>query len=183
MMHVLSVCLSAARIHVALFILMALLTFGCGSSLSVKTQRDSSIAIPPGVTWAWNPTPAAQRLPEEEDPLVDNLLIHVRVQDAIETVLGSKGFLHVEPAAAELLVNYRVGVSSEREWQQVFTEGLGTPAVRPMDRTKGVLLIDLQERSTGKLAFRSWAVGDVTREDVSDFASYATVTRLLENLP
>ncbi len=184
MMHVRSVCPSAARIHVALFILMALLTFGCGISLSVKTQRDSSIALLPGVTWAWNPTPA-QRLPEEADLLVDDPVIHVRLQDAVETVMGSKGFLHVEPAAAELLVNYRVGLISEREWQQVFLEGLEIrhPSETSMDHMKGFLLIDFLERSTGKLAFRSWAVGDVTRGDASDFASYATVTRLLEDLP
>ncbi len=183
-MRVPSGCPSAARIHVALFLLMALLSVGCGSSLSVKTQRDSSIALRPGVTWAWNPTPA-QRLLEEADPFVDDPVIHIRLQDAVETVMGSKGFLRVEPAAAEVLVNYRVGLISEREWREVFLKGLDIrhPGERPMDHMKGFLLIDLLERSTGKLAFRSWAVGNVTRWDTSDFASYATVTRLLEDLP
>ncbi len=184
-MHVTSVCLSAARIHVGLFILMGLLTVGCGDTLSVKAQRDFGIAILPGVTWAWNPTPASQRLSKEEDTCLDNATIHGLVRDAIETVMGSKGFRLVEPAGAELLVNYRISVRSERECQQVPIGGLGTmyPTMRPMGKTKGVLQIDLLERSTGKLAFRSRAVGDIMREGASHLAIYATVTHLLEDLP
>jgi hypothetical protein len=175
----------AAGIRLALFVSVVLLAAGCGSTLSVKTQRDSSIPIPSGAAWAWNATPPAERLPGEMDPRVDNPTLHGRIERVIERVLASKGFRQVEPATAVFLVNYRVGVRDVQQWQQVFTGGPGTvhPSVRPMEYTEGGLLIDLLERSTGKLAFRSWAVKDVETGADSEKAIQDFVTQLLETLP
>jgi hypothetical protein len=181
---VVSVCPPAAGIRLALFLTVVLLAAGCASPLSVKTQRDPSIAIPSGATWAWNPTPPAERLPGELDPRVDNPTIHGRIKGAIETVLASKGFRQVDPATAEFLVNYRAGVRNVRQWQQVLSGGAGTGhmSVRPMDYTEGGLLIDFLEQSTGKLAFRSWALKDVVREDPSEKVIQDVVDQLLEDI-
>ncbi len=54
---------------------------------------------------------------------------------------------------------------------------------RPQEFTEGGLLIDFQERSTGKLAFRSWALGEVREGAGSEKAINDLVTRLLETLP
>jgi len=175
----------AALTRLVLFVAVVLLTASCGSTLSVKTQRDSSIPIPAGATWGWNPTPPAQRLPAELDPRANNPTIHGRVKRAVETVLASKGFRQVEPITAEFLVNYRVGVRDAREWQARPTGGAGTThmSVMQVEFTEGGLLIDLLERSTGKLAFRSWALEDVARGDGSEKAIQDVVTQLLKELP
>ena len=62
-----------------------LVATGC-SSLTVDVDRDSTIAIPPGSTWAWGPEPTPKR-PDELDPRVNNSIIHGRMQRAIEAVL------------------------------------------------------------------------------------------------
>ncbi len=182
---VVSVRPPAAMTCVVLFVAAILLTAGCGSTLSIKTQRDSSIPIPSGATWGWNPTPPAQRLPAELDPRVNNPTIHERVKRAVEVVLASKGFRQVEPVTAEFLVNYRVGVRSVQGWQQVGSGGVGGThmSVMQMEFTEGGLLIDFLERSTGKLAFRSWALEDVAPGDGSEKAIQDVVTRLLKELP
>ncbi len=174
----------AAGIRLALFLATVLLMVGCGSTLAVKTQRDSSIPILSGATWAWNPTPPAERRPGELDPRVDNPTIHGRIERAIETVLATKVFRKAEPVTADFLVNYRVGVQDVHQWQQVIVGGPGAHmTVIPQEFTEGGLLIDLMERSTGKLAFRSWAVGDVVEGSGSEKAIHDLVTRLLETLP
>jgi hypothetical protein len=182
---VVSVRPPAARIRVVLVVAVALLAAGCGSTLSVQTQRDASIPIPAGATWGWNPTPPAERLPGELDPRADNPTIHGRVERAIEATLASKGFRQVEPVTAEFLVNYRVGVREVQQLQQIRAGGVGTThmTVLPAEFTQGGLLIDLLERSTGKLAFRSWAVEDVEKGAGSEKAIQDIVTRLLKELP
>ena len=50
--------------------------------------------------------------------------------------------------------------------------------------TEGALVIDIVQRSTGKLAFR--AIGrdtDVTQADMSDEGIQKTVTKMLSGLP
>jgi hypothetical protein len=56
-------------------------------------------------------------------------------------------------------------------------------SVMQVEFTEGGLLIDLLERSTGKLAFRSWALEDVARGDGSEKAIQDVVTQLLKELP
>src|SRR5712691_13239372 len=75
----------------------ALLVAGGCSSLTVDVDRDSTIAIPPGSTWAWGPEPTPKR-PDELDPRVNNSIIHGRIQRAIEAVLEQKGFRRADPS-------------------------------------------------------------------------------------
>jgi hypothetical protein len=44
-------------------------------------------------------------------------------------------------------------------------------------------MIDLVQRSTGRLAFRATGTDSVTREDASDEAMREVVSRLLRELP
>src|SRR5262245_21064172 len=69
---------------------------GC-SSLKVVVDRDSTIPIPPGSTWAWGPEPPERR-PDELDPRVNNTIIHGRVKRSVEAVLAQKGFRQVDDA-------------------------------------------------------------------------------------
>lgn len=182
---------------VALAIGGLLAAAGC-SSLQVNVIRDSAIAIPPGSTWAWSPEPSEKR-PDELDPRVNNSIIHGRVKQAVEAVMAQKGYRLTDPANADFLVAYRVGV---RDAQRIVTQtvpvgpvpwggwGWGYYGPPPMmisqqvTYSEGALMIDVTQRSTGKLAFRATGLDrDVTGADGSETAIQQTVTKLLEALP
>ena len=114
-------------------------------------------------------------------------------------MLGQKGFRRADPATADFLVAYRVGVKDAR---QVVTQAVPTgppywggwgwgyygppPLVtsQEISYTEGALVIDMLQRSTGKLAFR--AVGrdtDVTQADLSDEGIQKIVAKMLSGLP
>ena len=169
---------------------------GC-SSLKVVVDRDSTIPIPPGSTWAWGPEPPEKR-PEELDPRVNNSIIHGRVKRAVESVMAQKGFRQVEDdKTADFLVYYRVGV---RESRQMVTQATpvapmwggwgwgfyGPPPIvtsREITYTEGALWIDIVQRSTGKLAFRAIGLdSDVTGTDGSDERIAQTEARTLRDL-
>jgi len=174
-----------------------LVAAGC-SSLKVNVIRDPAITIPPGSTWAWGPPPAEKK-PDELDPRVNNSIIHDRVQRAVERVLAQKGFRQTDPNSADFLVAYRVGVKDSR---QVVTQAVpvgpaywggwgwgyyGPPPMvtsREITYAEGALMIDMVQRSTGKLAFRSIGVDqDVTGADGSEPQIQKTVEKLLQELP
>lgn len=181
---------------VAMSIIWLLGVTGC-SSLKVVVDRDSTIPIPPGSTWAWGPEPPERR-PDELDPRVNNSIIHGRVKRSVEAVLAQKGFRQVDDAqTADFLVYYRIGV---RDARQVITQATpvapmwggwgwgfyGPPPIvtsREVTYTEGSLMIDLVQRSTGKLAFRAIGLDqDVTRADSSDEQMAQTVARTLRDL-
>jgi len=169
---------------------------GC-SSLKVVVDRDSTIPIPPGSTWAWGPEPPEKR-PEELDPRVNNSIVHGRIKRSVEAVMAQKGFRLLEDdKTADFLVYYRVGV---RESRQMVTQATpvspmwggwgwgfyGPPPVitsREITYTEGALWIDIVQRSTGKLAFRAIGLDrDVTGADGSDEQIAQTVARTLRDL-
>jgi len=180
----------------AMSIIWLLSVTGC-SSLKVVVDRDSTIPIPAGSTWAWGPEPPARR-PDELDPRVNNSIIHGRVKRSVEAALAQKGFRQVKgPQTADFLVYYRIGV---REARQIVTQaapvtpalgGLGwgyygpPPIVtsREITYTEGSLMIDLVQRSTGKLAFRTIGLDqDMTQADSSDEHMTQTVARMFRDL-
>jgi hypothetical protein len=192
---------SCAAASLAVCAAAAVLAAAC-STLRVEVDRDSTVTIPPGATWAWGPEPMPKR-PDELDPRVNNSIIHGRVQRAVEAVLAEKGFRRADPAQADFLVEYRVGV---RDRSETVTQTIGTPPVpvaygpwgpgwawgyygppmvttRQIQYTEGALMIDIVQRSTGKLAFRATGIDSITREDGSDEAVREVVTKLLRDVP
>ena len=173
-----------------------LVAAGC-SSLKVNVIRDHAITIPPGSTWAWSPPPTEKK-PDELDPRVNNSIIHERVQRAVERVLAQKGYRQTDPNSADFLVAYRVGVKDSR---QVVTQAVpvgpywggwgwgyyGPPPMvtsREITYAEGALMIDIIQRSTGQLAFRSIGVDqDVTGANGSEAQIQKTVEKLLQELP
>jgi len=170
---------------------------GC-SSLKVNVIRDAAIPIPPGSTWAWSQEPPEKK-PEELDPRVNNSIIHGRVKQAVEAVLAQKGYRLTDPASADFLVAYRVGV---KDSQRIVTQtvppapvywggwGWGYYGPPPMtisqqvNYTEGALMIDITQRSTNKLALRAMGLDqDVTGADGSETKIQETVTKLLQSLP
>jgi len=109
---------------------------GCDEHIVV--DRDPSVRIQKGMTWAWRPQPQHQEarteggrkvisrdvitprgdrqqreFPRYEDPQKD--MVHQRTRIAIEQTLASKGLTQVsDPGAADFFVDYQVSVESHR---------------------------------------------------------------------
>jgi hypothetical protein len=110
---------------------------GCDDHVVV--DRDPSVRIQKGMTWAWRPAPQAQEMRKEDgrkvisrdvipqrnvppqrefpayaDPQKD--IVHTRTRIAIEQTMASKGLTQVsDPGQANFLVDYQVGIQSRRE--------------------------------------------------------------------
>ncbi len=186
------------RVRAALLGALALAAAGCGG-LTVRTERDASIPIPAGATYAWNPRPAEKRLPDELDYRANNPVIHDRVTRAVDEALAAKGFRRADPGTADFLVGYHAGVKDVQmpmpdlrsspvgpTYQRgpLSAQGPPGPAIRQeLEYTEGVLMVELFQRPTGTLAFRSTGRDIVTRGDGSEQAIRELVTRLLQELP
>jgi Domain of unknown function (DUF4136) len=169
---------------------------GCDEHIVV--DRDPSVRIQKGMTWAWRPQPeeAAQQqrqeggrkvisrdvisprdnrpqreFPKEGGP---NDIVHTRTRIAIEQTLKSKGLTQVsDPAAADFLVDYQVGVQGRRErvavpvnppvlvcgyygcWQSWGYWGPPGYSVRTVHYREGSIVFDLVRRADEKMAYRA----------------------------
>ena len=186
------------RIRAGLFGIVALACVGilAGCDDHVTVDRDPSVRIQRGMTWAWRPAPQEMRneggrrvisrdvipqrnaptpqraFPVYTDPEKD--MVHVRTRIAIEQTMASKGLTQVtDPAAADFLVDYQVGVQSRRErvavpvdspvlvcgyrgcWQSWGYWGPTGYAVRTVRYREGTIVFDLVRRGDDRMAFRS----------------------------
>ena len=114
---------------VALFAVMAGLALsGCDDHVTV--ERDPSVAVKRGMTWAWRPAappPAAGRRVLSRDsiatdrepnpnPQWENDIVRNRIAKALEQNMNAKGLLQVsDPAQADFLADYQFGVQRRRE--------------------------------------------------------------------
>lgn len=118
---------SKTSLYLAAFILLGgLLLTGCDDHITV--DRDPSVPVRKGMTWAWRPMaplkapkaegrPVISRdiIPGEEYPApqadANSQIVRDRLKIAFEQVLASKHLVRVDDAAkADFLVDYSVGV-------------------------------------------------------------------------
>jgi hypothetical protein len=93
---------------------------GCYDNVTV--DRDRSIPIQRGMTWAWRPAPASPEknpvisrdvLPGEQR--IDTQVLRDQLKVAFQQTLASKRLVQVDdPAQADFLVDYRVGFQNRR---------------------------------------------------------------------
>ncbi|HLZ11324.1 MAG TPA: DUF4136 domain-containing protein [Candidatus Acidoferrum sp.] len=173
------------------------MAFLAGCDEHVIVDRDPSVRVQRGMTWAWRPQPAQaqearaeggrkvisrdvisprerpqREFPRYNDPQKD--LVHQRTRIAIEQTLASKGLTQVtDPAAADFLVDYQVGIQGRRErvavpvdppvlvcgyygcWNSWGYWGPAGYAVRTVRYREGTIIFDLVRRADDKMAFRS----------------------------
>jgi hypothetical protein len=167
---------------------------GCDEHIVV--DRDVSVRVQKGMTWAWRPQPqqhearaeggrkvisrdviAPRERPQREFPQYADTqkdIVHTRTRLAIEQTLASKGLTQVtDPAAADFLVDYQVGIQGRRErvavpvdppvlvcgyygcWQSWGYWGPPGYAVRTIHYREGTIVFDLVRRTDEKLAYRA----------------------------
>jgi Domain of unknown function (DUF4136) len=204
--------------NVKLTAVMALLVgsvFLAGCYDNVTVDRDPSILIQRGMNWAWRPAPAVQSkdrvisrdvIPSERT--VDTQVLRDQLKIAIEQTLASKGLVRVnDPAQADFLVDYRVGIQRRRAtvatpayppvvcgyygcWQSWGWDDWGgwgywgPPAVmyRTVRYREGTLIFDLVKRNTNRLAFRAISRSVVTGERFRQGEINGAVRHLLKDL-
>ncbi len=169
---------------------------GCDEHIVI--DRDPGVRVQKGMTWAWRPAPAQQAarsegggrrvisrdvitprgdrpqrdFPQYADPSKD--MVHVRTRIAIEQTLKSKGLTQVsDPAAADFLVDYQVGIQGRRErvaepvnppvlvcgyygcWQSWGYWGPPGYVVRTYHYREGSIVFDLVRQADNKLGYRA----------------------------
>lgn len=87
------------------------LAAACASRIS--SDRDETIPIPQGATWAWSAREAAARY--DDDPTSHNEIVAQRFRRAMEGAMQARGFQKVEDASqADFLLSFRFG-GAERQ--------------------------------------------------------------------
>jgi hypothetical protein len=160
-----------------------------GACAPVAYDRDEAVNIPPQATVAFAGGKWEER--GNLDPAVDDDTVHRRIQNAIASQFESRGYtLTRDEETADFLVRYFIAL--RREPTPVTATGSlarATPAVRPgwgwgwgggtvttitpQDFAKDSLVVELVERSTGRLAWRAAWRGEPgtrapTREEIDD---------------
>lgn len=196
-----------------------LLFAGCDEHVDVV--RDRSVAIPKGATWAWRPAPPPEK---EKNPVVsrdvisedgrqeaasrdsriDNETLRLAIRTDIEETLAGKGFKQVDdPAAAEFLVDYHVGIRRRTMTVQRYPGGYpgfvcgpfgcwasyrwgywGGPgyAYENIHYREGTIVFDFVKQGSNRVAFRAVGQKQLNRESFSTDHVRDAVHRLLRDL-
>lgn len=166
----------------------------------VTTLQSSSVAVAAGSTYAWAPVDAAAR--GWADPRVANDIIQERLKTAVDTALAAKGFRQVsDPAQAQLLVAYHVGLQNQTETRVDTFGGGGTACgfrgcvhgwglygppsvdVSNINYTQGTVILDLMDRASGKLAWRATSEKRVDQNDATQAGLNAIFADMTKSLP
>ena len=190
----------AAGLTAASFALTA-----CGTSGgNVSVLKSDSVAVAPGSTWAW--APGAQ--PGSGDKRIDNDIIQGRVKAAVEGALAGRGYRQVfDPSAANLLVQYHIGLQNRTETRvDTFGGPVGGPAacgirgciggfgwgmygppmdvdVRNINYVEGTVMLDLIDRPSGKLAWRATSQKRLDQSDADQAGVNAIFADMVKSLP
>jgi hypothetical protein len=157
--------------------LTAVALAACGPS--IQFDRDDSVAIPAGATYAY---PPEEHQGNEVDPETANTIVQGRIQRAIDTQLAKKGYKRVfDVEQAEFIVRYFWNVRRHTElvttttpvmdpymgwgwgygygWGWGYGGGFATTTA-PVTITEGTFILDLVDKDTKKLAWRATWVGE-----------------------
>jgi hypothetical protein len=196
--------------------------FFAGCDEHVDVVRDHSVVIPKHATWAWRPA-TPEKNPERpvvsrdvisedgrretvsRDTRIDNDTFRLAIRTDIEQTLAKKGFRQVDdPAAAEFLVDYHVGIrrhtaTVERVypggypgfvcgpfgcWESYGWGYWGPPEVRyeNVHYREGTIVFDFVKQGSNKVAFRAVGQKQIHRDSFSTAYLRDGVERLLRDL-
>ncbi len=171
----------------------ALVLAACETPAKVSVLQSATASVTPGATYAW--APVAAQGAQRGDPRIDNDIIRERIRTAINTSLGAKGYQLVsDPASAQLLVAYYVGLQPKTDYR-VDTYGgaygygwgmYGAPSnidVRAIDYVDGTLILDLEDRASGQLAWRATSEKRINDGDGAQDKINALVANMVKSLP
>lgn len=155
---------------------LATVTLGSAcSSAYIDSERDSTIRIVKGASFAWGATNPSK--PDGNFGDYDNPQMRGRLESAIDNFLLSKGLKHAPAQQADYTLSYHIGFkggldkqarqaaagelpsvncSSSRCWNTMSWGSYGPPGNSTEEYTyrEGLLIVDLRQNNTGILAWR-----------------------------
>ncbi len=202
--------------------------FFAGCDEHVDVVRDHSVAIPKHATWAWRPAPPPEKNQDRTGPdrngaerngdrpvisrdviaddgrresgsRLDNETFRLAIRTDIEQTLRSKGFNQVDdPAAADFLVDYHVGIrrrtmTVERpafvcgpfgcyeSYRWGYWGGPGY-AYQNVHYREGTIVFDFAKQGSNKVAFRAVGMKVMYRDSFTTDHIRDAVHRLLRDL-
>ena len=160
------------------------------ASAKVAVDQVSSTALARGSSFAWAPTPAVGiGIP---DPTIANEITADRLQTLTESTLAAKGYRMVaDPAEADLLIAYTIVMLPEQSAElssfgsacQAFCNGPGDIKLETRRYTRGTLVLDLTERTTGRLVWRATSDKRITAKDASQAKLTSLLREMTKSLP
>lgn len=195
-------------LRIAVLALAAGLLAACATGgPRVSTLVEPDFAPRAGATYAWQPVQRTR--PEELDPRVDNDIVRGRIERGLERAFEARGWRRADAVGADYLLSFRVGVRDARETRTETREPNPFPATRivcgvrgcvpisvwgwygpPVTTTRtieyveGGVMVDLVERATGRLVWRSTIADRLVRPRMpSQEETDAAMARAVEGLP
>jgi hypothetical protein len=180
----------------------ALTVVACGGP-TITSDRDDSIPIPKAATYAWCGNQEMHPKAKEggADPIATSTIVHQRIHNSINKTLATKGYKMVDdPTQADFCVRYYLGVKTETSYQTTtsgagmygpgygygwggYGGGIATSTTTPIQTNVGGLLVDLVQRTSGKLAWRGVLKGDVPDEAPSQERVDKGIADVMATLP
>ena len=156
-----------------------LLLVACGGA-TVQTDRDASVPVPQGATWAWGRTERTYE--PERDRMANDPELTGLINAAMEQEMAARGYRMVDTSQATLLVHYHLGARRQREETSDVTNVAPGPCTSDYCRARynwgtwgmpernfgvteyreGMMLVDVVDRASGKVA---WSALYKTRID------------------
>ena len=152
-------------------LLLAAAVFCLAACAPVSYQRDEAVAIPasPSVAFAGD----KWQVVDDLDPAVDDDTVHRRIQNAIVAEFESRGFTFTRsPQSADFVVRYFVAL--RREPDEITQSGslarttptarpgwgwgwgpAGVTTLTPRDFSQDSFVVEMVERSTGRMAWQA----------------------------
>ena len=154
-------------------VLAMAVTTGAAQAAAVKYDYDKKVNFTTYKSWAWSEPQAA-----------DYSMTESRIREAVEAGFVADGYSQVERADADFLVDYHAAARQDVSFDETF-RGPGFGRDLRMRRTPtGVLVVDVIDARTGKLAWRG-LVEDALASDPkkADKKTEKAVTKLLTKFP
>jgi len=144
-----------------------------GNASSIRYDVDRTVDFSTWKNVAWKVTPPTVSMPER------------RIRQALKAGFEGRGYTFVEtPLAADFIVSYRAAAWGEVEVSGAwYGPGFGRH-VQTQRVPKGVLIVEVFERATGRLAWHGSVSDDLASDaDKADERTMKAVAKLLKKFP
>jgi hypothetical protein len=168
---------------------LAMLTSPAAAAARVDIVKVPSAALAKGSSFAWAPVAAVGvGLP---DPAIANEITAERLRTITEATLVAKGYREVgDPGQADFVISYTIGMlpmsDADISTGACDAPTCAAPANANLDssiHTEGMIVLDLTERSTGRLVWRATSRKRLTGRDVSDRRLATLLREMTRSLP
>lgn len=182
-------------IYPVVFLISVAILSGCSGKTYVQKSPDADFS---GFsTYAFLP-----RADSTSNPLFNNDIIDDLIEKSVINEMSKRGYV-VETSAPDVMIRFHV-IVEERQQQIVNSPSYAYPgiwagyplrqpyifyggpiynAAQIVHYEEGTLIIDVVQKSTGKMIWRGWIVGDVDNAEEFEIKIPGMVKRIFEKYP